>query len=342
MVRPLAVRTLDRLSTQFSNGEDMQRIIRLSNTMACSAVLVLSACDAPFATPVQPRSEAANVNLELQSVTRPITGIWSGVVTDATDLNAASFGRPAGAWVGKAVIGSFSIRLTNAGVGDRNPEPNVWEFGPVPGPGPFIEFVQVNAFIDGKAFQSSRNDYATVFFGDVLGVRSLGTGSAFNPQDSYVGTGVGGTGRSVVGFDASFASNGVSFDGANIDIDPARLVAARGVVDDLLERGGLTVRRGTIAFRVTKVALTSAGGLMTSVLAVGTSGGLRSDQISGLIEKVAMIEQKLAGGNARATCNQLAAFANQVRGLANGGFLTAAESAELLSQVGAIRGDLGC
>ncbi len=315
---------------------------RPTSAVVSGAIIFLAACDSSSPNPVEPRASDAKPNLQVVSATRPITGIWSAVVTEASDVNNASFGRPASEWIGKTVTGSFSIQLTAAGVGDRNPSPTAWGFGPVPGPGPFIEFVTVTALIDGKAFQSSRAEYQNVFFGDVLLVDTSSVGSSFRPQDSFVGAGTAGVGRSVVGFDAYFAAGGISYDGNTFALVPGLLRTGRGVVDDLLENQGLVVRKGTISFNVTGVSLSPAANLLTSVIELTGTGALRPDQAAGLVDRINTITLRAEAGNISGACNQLAIFAIQVQVIGIRGFLTPAARRSLTAQTVSIRRELGC
>lgn len=315
---------------------------RPSSAVVFGAIILLAACDSRSPTPVEPRASDTKPNLQVVSATRPITGIWSAVVTEASDLNDASFGRPASEWIGKTVTGSFSIQLTAPGVGDRNRSPNAWEFGPVPGPGPFIEFVTVSALIDGKAFQSSRAEYQNVFFGDVLLVDTSSVASSFRPQDSFVGVGAPGVGRSVVGFDTYFAAGGISYDGNAFALVPGLLRTGRGVIDDLLENQGLVVRKGTISFNVTGVSLSPAASLLTSVIELTGAGALGPDQAAGLLDRINTITLRVEAGNVNAACNQLAIFAVQVQVIGIRGFLTPTARRSLTAQTVSIRRELGC
>jgi len=320
----------------------MTSISRPVRALASSMVVLVAACDSKMQVPTQP-NDASRLSLQIVSAAQPITGVWSAVVTEATDLNNASFGRPPSEWIGKTVTGSLSIHLAVPGVGDRNPDPNVWEFGPVPGPGPFIEFVTARAVIDGQAFQTSSAGYQTIFFGDVVSIaNNSNVQPSFNPQDSFVGVGPAGIGRQIVGFDASFAPGGVSFDGANLTINPDLLQFGRGLIDDLLETGGIVLRQGTITFSLTKVSISPVGALMEDIIDLVGLGTLQADQVAGLVDKINSIALKLETGNARPACNQLASFINQVRAFVESGDIPSAAGQSLTDQSQVIRGGLGC
>lgn len=315
----------------------MEGISRPLARLALGMSVLVAGCDPATARLTAP-DVAPVPQFQIFSATGPITGIWSGVVTTASGLNNTSFGRPPSDWIGKHVIGSFAIHLSNAGIGDRNSALNVWEFGPVPGPGPFIEFVTSTALIDGQGFRTSGAKYQHVFFGDVASVNTANRSVGI--QDSYVGIEGAGIGRDVISFDAFFSAGGVSFDGVNLAIDPSRLVSGAGVIEDLLDVGGAVVRRNTILFTVTNVSLSSAGTLLQQVIAL--TGHLQPNQVAGLVDKVNQIALKLSAGEVRAACNQLGALTNQIDGFIAGGQLLSADAQLLLNDVQTLRVALGC
>jgi hypothetical protein len=308
---------------------------------AASLVVLLPGCDSTTA-PRSTSDGATRPSFLVAQATQPLVGVWAGVVTDATDLNNASFGRPPSDWIGRTVLGTFAIDIATPGIGDRNPAATAWEFGPVPGPGPFIEFVTVTALIDGQAFQTSPAEFSTIFFGDVLGIVDASTNSSFNPQDSHVGASAGGIGRNIVGFDAYFGPGGVFFDGANLAIDPTQLQFSHGVVDDLLGSGGNIQRQGTIHFTLTTVSVTRSGALLQKIIELAGTGALQPGQVDGLVGKLQEILVKVEAGNVQAACNQLGAFTNQVKGLLKGGNIPAGAAQYLISEAAAYGIELGC
>lgn len=307
--------------------------------LASSVLLLMAGCDT-MTTPLTEPNEILRADIQALQATEPITGIYSAVVTDATDLNNASFGRDPSEWIGKAVTGIFAIYLATPGIGDRDPEPDAWVFGPVPGPGPFIEFVTVTAIIDGQVFRTSSADYETIFFGDVVSILDSNTSSSFNPQDSFVGVRGQGIGRSIVGFDAFFGPGGVSFDGTSLAIDPALLQFGHGLIDDFLESGATIHRQGTIAFMVTKVSVTRLGALVEKLIELADV--LPPDQVAALLDRLYAVGAKSDAGNVRAACNQLAAFTNQVQGLIASGHLTAEAGQSLIAEAAGVRDELEC
>lgn len=308
---------------------------------AIVAGLFVSGCDTSVGGPSELDRGVAPQHQVVQSP-GTIAGVWSGVVTNATDLNNASFGRDPSEWIGREVRGTFAIHLATPGVGDRNPDPNVWEFGPVPGPGPFIEFVTVTALIDDQAFRTSSVGYDPIFFGDVVGIVDNSAQSAFNPQDSFVGAGFQGIGRGIIGFGTFFAPGGVSFDGTTLTIDPSLLQFGLGVIDDLLGDGVTTYRQGAISFSVTTVSVSRLGTLLQAVIELAALGALTADQVDGLLGKLDGVAEKLDGGNTRAACNQLRAFSNQVRAFINNGSLTSITGQPLLDEAQALATGIGC
>lgn len=196
----------------------------------------------------------------------PISGTFTGIVTSASDPGQASFGRDPAAWVGKTVSGTFSFDLSTPGIGDANPDAGAFTFSPVPGPGPFVEFVSVVVEIDGQSFVSQTAGLGTVLFGDVVGLDP----TTFAPQDS----GVSFLGRTVLGFDAFWSPGGIGFDGTSLALDPAKFLSGFGIVEDL--RTGSPGRAGLIRFDVTSVAVVpvpAAAWLFASGL--GVMGWLR-------------------------------------------------------------------
>jgi len=319
----------------------MKNSSRLLMHIASIMLLFVTGCDSSTA-PATDSNAVLQPSRQIISTSAPITGIWSAVVTDATDLNNASFGRDASDWIGRTVTGAFSIHLTAPGIGDRNPAPNVWEFGPVPGPGPFIEFVTVTALIDGQTFKTSSAEFQGVFFGDVVGILTSNVQSSFNLQDSHVGFNAAGIGRNIVGFDTNFSPGGVSFDGTTLTIDPSRMVFGQGLIDDLFGNGATVLRQGTINFRVTRVSLSPAGTLLESVIELLGLHLLQPNQVTALVDKLNEIALKFEAGNARAACNQLGAFLNQVRAFINSGPLTATAGQSLIDEVQSIMVREGC
>jgi hypothetical protein len=196
----------------------------------------------------------------------PISGTFTGIVTSASDPGQASFGRDPAAWVGKPVSGTFSVDLSTPGIGDANPDAGAFTFSPVPGPGPFVEFVSVAVEIDGQSFIGQTTGLGTVLFGDVVGLDPI----RFAPQDS----GVSFLGRTVLGFDSFWSPGGVAFNGTNLSLDPAKFFWGFGIVEDL--RPGSPGRAGLIRFDVTSVAVVpvpAAAWLLGSAL--GLMGWLR-------------------------------------------------------------------
>lgn len=319
----------------------MKNVARPLMQVSSTMLLFVAGCDSATSVPLEP-NEMLRPSSQIISTTAPITGIWSAVVTSATDLNNASFGRPASDWIGRTVTGSFSIHLTEPGIGDRDASPNAWELGPVPGPGPYIEFVTVTALIDGQTFQTSSAAMQGVFFGDVVRILTSNVQSLLGVQDSHVGFDAAGIRRDIIGFDTFFGPGGLSFDGTTLTINPGSLLFGTGVIDDLVMNGSAVVRQGSIAFSVTKVSVSPAGGLLGIVLDLAGRGLLQPNHVTALVDKLNEIALKFEAGNSRAACNQLGAFLNQVQALVNGAHLTPAAAQSLIDEVQLVKTAAGC
>jgi hypothetical protein len=194
--------------------------------------------------------------------------------------------------------------------------------------------------IAGQTFRTSRSEYQTVFFGDVVSIATAGAQSSLNVQDSFVGSGPAGVGRNVVEFNASFAPGGVTFDGANAAIQPSLLRFGNGLIADLLESGGVTLRDGSIAFRLTSVSVSPAGTLVESVIDIAPS--LRQDQVAGLMDKINAIVAKLEAGHTRPACNQLGAFENQIQAFIRNRSLSPATGETVIQRAEDVGARLGC
>lgn len=319
----------------------MKNVLRPVMQITSTMLLFVAGCDSATPIPTAP-NEMLRLSRQVISTTAPITGIWSAVVTSAADLNSASFGRPASDWVGRTVTGSFSIHLTASGVGDRDGSPTAWELGPVPGPGPYIEFVTVTALIDGQTFQTSSAAMQGVFFGDVVRVLTSNVQSLLGVQDSHVGFDAAGIRRNVIGFDTFFGPGGLSFDGTALTINPGSLLHGTGVIDDLVMNGSVAVRQGSITFSVTKVSVSPAGGLLGIVIDLAGRGLLQPNQVTALVDKLNEIALKFEAGISRAACNQLGAFLNQVQALVNGATLTPAAAQSLMDEAQLVIAAAGC
>ena len=71
----------------------MRNRSRLLVHLTSLTFLLVTGCDKTAVAPEMTR--LWKPSSQVISTTAPITGIWSAVVTSATDLNNASFGRPA-------------------------------------------------------------------------------------------------------------------------------------------------------------------------------------------------------------------------------------------------------
>jgi hypothetical protein len=274
--------------------------------------------------------------LSTVSWAQPISGTYTGIVTSASDPLQSAFGRDPAEWIGQTITGTFVFDSSVPGVGDRDPDPENWTLGPVPGPGPFIEFVTLTAEIDGQSFETSSAELGTIFFGDVVGIHDQGAFHWFAPQDSYVGSG-----RSVIGFDAYFQSGGVQFDGVSLSLDPALLAFGHGVVEDLAsDPFGNTIRHGLIHFQLTNVTLSIPNAaeqiaeLVSMVVELNLSRGL-SVALDRKLQNAMDALDRASAGDSPAAIGMLHAFTQNVRAQ-SGRAISQAQAAQLIAAAQAI------
>lgn len=335
-------------NTVFVTGAPMRRFTFQKASLAFALLVLLSACDSGSAEPdfdvTRPASAGAldPSPFAVQSTDGPITGVWSGVVTSATDPNQASFGRDPARWVGKPVTGTFAIFHTTDGIVDHDGSPDRWSLFPSPGPGPFIEFVALTADIDGQAFATSSSDFHTVFFGDVVLIETSASTQSFRPQDSFVGAGTGGTGRTVLGFDAFFAPGGITFDGVTLGLDGSRLTSGQGIIDDLLESGGVPSRHGSIVFNLTSLKVSPIGALKQPINRLTSTGALRARQANLLRWHVDRVDRHWTAGRRPAACAQLLPMMGEVRLFQLQGSLSDGSALELGAGIRWAAADMFC
>ena len=176
----------------------------------------------------------------------PITGTFTGTVTNASDPGQASFGRDPADWVGRSVSGTFVFDVTAPGVSDGDPASNVWTYSD---PNSVIEWVSVTASIDGVNFSTAPPD-AGASVGDVVRIIDDSGGDLLGPQDSYISA----AGRSVVGFDLFGSDALLTYDGVDsmtLDYSGGGGIGT-GIIEDLLTSAG---RSGLINFALTNVTI---------------------------------------------------------------------------------------
>ena len=268
-----------------------------------------------------------------------VEGTFTAVVTSAADPGQLSFGRDPASWVGKTVAGTFSYDIDTPAVVDQEAAENVWTYGD---PARDTRWVHVDASIDGVDLATSARDaVATETIGGVVGIwdGSFGGGDWYGVQDAYLSF----AGRSVIGFDvfgpASLFTYSGSGGGVQFTFDPTQPgVSGSGLIEDIAITGGVTVRSGTIRFRLTGLTFgKSTEALISDLLTAVTGAGPGAS----LADKMAIVQAYYAAGDAAAACAELNAFENQVKAK-SGKKLTAAQAAALLADAQAIGAKMGC
>lgn len=266
-------------------------------------------------------------------------GTFTAVVASASDPGQLSFGRDPVTWVGKTVNGTFSYDVATPGIVDQDSAAALWTYGD---PARNTRWVHVAASIDGVDFATSARDAGpTGTLGGVVQIwdGTFGGGDWYGVQDAYLSV----AGRSVIGIDvfgpASLYSYSGSGGGVAFTFDPTQPgVSGAGLIEDIAISGGVTVRSGTIRFRLTVLTFGKSTEALISELLTAVTGAGPGASLS---NKMAIVQAYYAAGDVQAACAMLGAFENQVKAQA-GKKLTAAKAAALLSEAQVIGARMGC